>query len=67
MGFFPVKEVPVEEIKFSESQLVDAVKRVEAGLGVPGICRELGIGTATFCKWRAKYGGMNVSMMSRMK
>jgi putative transposase len=53
--------------KFSDSQIVDAVKRVEAGLGVPDICRELGISTATFYKWRAKYGGMDVSMMSRMK
>ncbi len=53
--------------KFSDSQIVDAVKRVEAGLGVPVICRELGISRATFYKWRAKYGDMYVSMMSRMK
>ena len=48
-------------------ELTDAVKRVEAGIGVPDMCRELGISTATFYKWRAKYGGMDVSMMSRMK
>ena len=53
--------------KFSDSQILDAVKRVEAGIGVPDICRELGISTVTFYKWRAKYGGMDVSMMSRMK
>ena len=35
---------------------MDAVKRVEAGFGVPDICREKGISTATFYKWRAKYG-----------
>jgi putative transposase len=46
---------------------MDAVKRVESGCVVPDICRELGISTATFYKWQAKYGGMNVSMMSRMK
>ena len=34
---------------------------------MPDICRVLGISTATFYKWRAKYGGMDVSMMSRMK
>jgi len=34
---------------------------------VPDICWVLGISTATFYKWRAKYGGMDVSMMSRMK
>ena len=44
-----------------------ALKRVEAGLSVPEICWELGISTATFYKWRAKFGGMDTSMMSRMK
>ena len=53
--------------KFSDSQILDALKRVEAGIGAPDICRELGISTATFYKWRAKYGGIDVSMMSRMK
>ena len=53
--------------KFSDSQIIDAVKRVESGIGVPDICRELGVSSATFYKWRAKYGGMDVSMMSRMK
>jgi putative transposase len=53
--------------KFSDSQILHAVKRVETGIGVPDICPELGISTATFYKWRTKYGGMDVSMMSRMK
>ena len=53
--------------KFSDSQIIDAVKHVEAGIGVPDICRELGISTATFYKWRAKYGGMDASMVSQMK
>lgn len=44
-----------------------ALKRVDAGLAVPEVCRELGISTATFYKWRAKYGGMDTSMMARMK
>ncbi len=52
--------------KITDSQIMDAVKRVEAGFGVPDICRELGVSTGTFYKWRAKYGGMNVSIMSRM-
>jgi putative transposase len=46
---------------------MDALKRVDAGLAVPEICRELGISTATFYKWRSKYGGMDTSMMARMK
>ena len=41
--------------KFSDSQIIDAVKRVESGIGVPDICRELGVSSATFYKWRAKY------------
>jgi putative transposase len=53
--------------KFTDSQIMDAVKRVEAGFAVPDICREMGISTATFYKWRAKYGGMDVSMTSRIK
>lgn len=53
--------------KFTDSQIIEAIERVEAGLGVPDICRELGISTATFYKWRSKYGGMDVSMMARMK
>ena len=53
--------------KFTNSQFMDAVKRVEVGFAVPDIYRELGISTATFYKSWAKYGGMDVSMMSRMK
>ena len=52
--------------RFTDSQILDAVKRVEAGFAVPDICRELGVSTATFYKWRSKYGGMDVSLMSRM-
>jgi putative transposase len=44
-----------------------AIKRVEAGLSVPDFCRDLGIYTATFYTLGAKYGGMEVSMMSGMK
>ena len=53
--------------KFTDSQIMDAQKRVDAGLGVPEVCRELGISSATFYKWRAKYCGMDTSMMARMK
>ena len=53
--------------KFTDSQIMEALKKVDAGLAVPDICRELGISTATFYKWRAKYGGMDTSMIARMK
>ena len=57
----------MKKSKFSDSQIVEALKRVEGGLSVPELCRELGISAATFYKWRAKYGGMDTSMMARMK
>ena len=57
----------MKKSKFSDSQIMDALRRVEAGLPVPDLCREVGISTATFYKWRAKYGGMDTSMMARMK
>ena len=53
--------------KFTDSQIMEALKRVDAGLAVSEICRELGISTATFYKWRANYGGMDTSMIARMK
>lgn len=53
--------------KFTDSQVMDALKRVDAGLTVPELCRDLGISSATFYKWRAKYGGMDVSMIARLK
>jgi putative transposase len=53
--------------KFTDSQIMDALKRDDAGFGVSDICREMSISTATFYKWRAKYGGMDFLMMSRIK
>ncbi len=57
----------MKKSRFTDSQIMDALKRVEAGLAVPDLCRELGISTATFYKWRSKYGGMDVSLIARMK
>ena len=57
----------MKKSRFTDSQIMGVLKRVEAGSPVPEICRTLGISTATFYKWRAKYGGMDASMMSRMK
>jgi len=57
----------MKKSKFSDSQILSILKQVEAGHTVPDICREHGISSATFYKWRAKYGGMDVSMMSRLK
>jgi putative transposase len=57
----------MKKSRYTDSQIMDALKRVEAGIAVPDLCRELGISSATFYKWRAKYGGMDTSMMARMK
>jgi len=57
----------MKKSRFTDSQIMDALRRVEAGLSAADICRELGISTATLYKWRAKYGGMDTSMMARMK
>ena len=51
---------------FTDNQIIEAIKRLEAGLAVPEPCRELGISAATFHKWRSRYGGMDVSLMARM-
>jgi len=56
---------PAKEI-YRKGVAQSALKRAEAGLSVPDLCRELGISSATFYKWRAKYGGMDASLMARM-
>jgi len=53
--------------KFSDSQIMAILKQAESGLSVPDLCREHGISNATFYKWRSKYGGMDTSMMTRLK
>ena len=57
----------MKKSRFTDSQIIDALKRAEGGLTVPELCRELGISSATFYKWRAKFGGMDASLMTRMK
>lgn len=43
------------------------LKQAQSGTPVPELCREHGMNTATFYKWRAKYGGMDTSMIARLK
>ena len=57
----------MKKSRFTDSQIMDALKRAEAGIAVPDLCRELGVSTATFYKWRSRFGGMDTSMMSRLK
>ena len=53
--------------RFSDSQILAILKQAETGVPVPELCREHGMSSASFYKWRAKYGGMDASLMSRMK
>ncbi len=53
--------------RFTESQIVTAIKKQEAGIAVKDICREIGISDATFYNWKSKYGGMEASDVKRMK
>ena len=46
---------------------MEVLKRADAGVKVPDLCREIGVYSATFYKWCAKFGGMDVTMMSRME
>jgi len=57
----------VKKSKYSDSQIIGYIKRAEVGEPVPVLCREGGFSAATFYKWRSKYGGMDVSMMARVK
>lgn len=57
----------MKKSRFTDSQIMDAIKRSEAGIPVTDICRELGVSTPAFYRWKAKYSGMDVSLMSRMK
>jgi len=53
--------------KFSDSQILAILKQAESGTAVPDLCREHNISVPTFYKWRSKFGGMDASLMSKMK
>ncbi len=57
----------MKKTKFSETQIVKAIKEHENGKDAKEICRELGISTASFYKWRQRYGGMEVNELRRVK
>ena len=53
--------------KFTDSQIMSILKQAESGTPVATLCREHGMSNATFYKWRARYGGMDTSLMARLK
>lgn len=59
--------VNMKKSKYTETQIVKAIKENEAGKTVQDICRELGVSNVTFYAWRQRYGGMEVSDVKKMK
>ena len=53
--------------KYTEEQIIGFVRQVEAGMPVKDLCRKHGFSDASFYKWRAKFGGMDVSEARRLK
>jgi putative transposase len=51
---------------FSEAQIIGILHQVEKGFGLPNVCRQNGINSATFYKWRSKHSGMDASMIADM-
>ena len=57
----------MKKSRFSDSQILAVLKQAESGVPVPELYREHGISSATFYKWRSKFGGMDASLMARLK
>ena len=57
----------MKQSKFTESQIIKIVNEADAGVPVADLCRQHGISPSTFYKWRAKYGGLDVSQLKRLR
>jgi putative transposase len=57
----------MKKSRFSDSQILAILKQAEGGVPVAQLCREHGMSSAAFYKWRSKFGGMDASLMARMK
>ncbi len=57
----------MKKSKYSESQIVNILKEAEAGVALEELSRQHGFSRATFYKWKAKYSGMSVSDLKRLK
>ena len=56
----------MKKSRFADNSILAILKEAEGGQPVPTLCREHGMSSASFYKWRAKYGGMDASLMKRM-
>lgn len=57
----------MKTLRYTEHQILGILKQSESGIPVPELCRAHGMSSATFYKWRAKYGGMDASLLARLK
>jgi putative transposase len=57
----------MKKTRYSDAQIMGILTQAESGVVLSELCREHGMSTASFYKWRAKFGGMDASMISEMK
>lgn len=57
----------MKKSKFTESQIISILKQAESGVPVSELCREHGMSAPAFYKWRSKYGGMDASLLAKIK
>ena len=57
----------MKKSRYTDSQILAILKQNELGMSVPDLCREHGMSSASFYQWRSKFGGMDASLMKRMK
>ena len=57
----------MKKSKFTDSQILAILKQAENGVPVTELCRQHGMSSAAFYKWRTKYGGMDASLMARLR
>lgn len=57
----------MKKSRFTDNRILAILKQNESGVSVPDLCREHGMSQASFYKWCSKYGGMDASLMKRMK
>ncbi len=57
----------MKKSKFTESQIVFALKQSETGVKVEEICRKMGLSEATYYNWKKKYGGLGISELRRLR